>query len=389
MNAGKTLFAQIMEFIPWTSVSRIVQRYHGNAGVRTLSCAEQFRAMAFAQLTWRESLRDIEVSLSSNSTKLYAMGFRAQVKRSTLADANERRDWHIWSDLAAVLIRQARKLYVNEPLGIELNSTVYALDASTIDLCLSLFDWAPFRSTKAAIKLHTLLDLRGAIPAFIHISDGKLHDVNVLDMLTFEAGAFYVMDRGYVDFARLYRLHQSGAFFVTRAKSPMDARRVYSAPTDRDNGVICDQRVMFNGFYSAKRYPEHLRRIRFKDAESGKTLVFLTNNTGLPALTICALYKQRWQVELFFKWIKQHLRIKHFLGTSENAVKTQVWCAIATYVLIAIIKKKLQLNASLYTCLQILSVSLFEKTQLFHALQPVMPQNEALLHANQLILFDD
>ena len=260
MNAGKTLFAQIMEFVPWTSVTRIVQRYHGNAGVRTLSCAEQFRAMAFAQLTWRESLRDIEASLSANKSKLYAMGFRAPVKRATLADANERRDWHIWSDLAAVLIRRARKLYANESLGIDLNSTVYALDASTIDLCLSLFEWAPFRSTKAAIKLHTLLDLRGAIPAFIHISDGKLHDVNVLDMLTFEAGAFYVMDRGYVDFARLYRLHQTGAFFVTRAKAPMDARRVYSAPCDRDSGVICDQRVMFNGFYSAKRYPEHLRR---------------------------------------------------------------------------------------------------------------------------------
>ena len=389
MNAGKTLFAQIMEFVPWTSVTRIVQRYHGNAGVRTLSCAEQFRAMAFAQLTWRESLRDIEASLSANKSKLYAMGFRAPVKRATLADANERRDWHIWSDLAAVLIRRARKLYANESLGIDLNSTVYALDASTIDLCLSLFEWAPFRSTKAAIKLHTLLDLRGAIPAFIHISDGKLHDVNVLDMLTFEAGAFYVMDRGYVDFARLYRLHQTGAFFVTRAKAPMDARRVYSAPCDRDSGVICDQRVMLNGFYSAKRYPEHLRRIRFKDAESGKTLIFLTNNTALPALTICALYKRRWQVELFFKWIKQHLRIKHFLGTSENAVKTQVWCAIATYVLIAIVRKQLQLDASLYTCLQILSVSVFEKTQLFHALQPDAPQIEPPSIPNQLILFGD
>ena len=255
--------------------------------MRTLSCAEQFRAMAFAQLTWRESLRDIEASLSANASKLYAMGFRSAVKRSTLADANESRDWRIWSDLAAVLIRRARKLYANESLGVELDNTVYALDSSTIDLCLSLFDWAPFRSTKAAIKLHTLLDLRGAIPAFIHISDGKLHDVNVLDMLAFEAGAFYVMDRGYVDFARLYALHQAGAFFVTRAKSPMDARRVYSAATDRSTGVICDQRVMLNGYYSAKKYPEHLRRIRFKDPESGKTLIFLTNNTALPALTIC------------------------------------------------------------------------------------------------------
>jgi hypothetical protein len=388
LNAGKTLFAQVMEFVPWTSFARIVHRYSGNAGVRTLSCAEQFRAMAFAQLTWRESLRDIEASLSANAAKLYAMGFRSPVKRSTLADANELRDWHIWSDLAALLIRRARKLYESESLGVELDDTVYALDSSTVDLCLSLFGWAPFRSTKAAIKLHTLLDLRGAIPAFIHLSDGKLHDVNVLDMLSFEAGAFYVMDRGYVDFERLYALHQTGAFFVTRAKSPMDARRVYSAQVDRATGVICDQRVMLNGYYSAKKYPEHLRRIRFKDPESGKTLVFLTNNTALPALTICALYKSRWQVELFFKWIKQHLRIKKFLGTSENAVKTQVWCAVATYVLIAILKKELQLDASLYTCLQILSVSVFEKTQLSCALQTNESQTEQRDYANQLILFD-
>ncbi len=388
MNAGKTLFAQVMEFVPWTSFTRIVNRYSGDSGVRTLSCAEQFRAMAFAQLTWRESLRDIEASLSANAAKLYAMGFRCAVKRSTLADANESRDWRIWADLAAVLIRRARKLYASESLGVELDNTVYALDSSTVDLCLSLFDWAPFRSTKAAIKLHTLLDLRGAIPAFIHISDGKLHDVNVLDMLSFEAGAFYVMDRGYVDFERLYTLHQAGAFFVTRAKSPMDARRVYSATVDRATGVICDQRVMLNGYYSVKKYPEHLRRIRFKDPESGKTLVFLTNNTALPALTVCALYKSRWQVELFFKWIKQHLRIKHFLGTSENAVKTQVWCAVATYVLIAIVKKELQLDASLYTCLQILSVSVFEKTQLSCALQTNDSQTEPFRHANQLILFN-
>ncbi len=387
MNVGKTLFAQVMEFVPWTSFARIVQRYRGNAGMRTLSCAEQFRAMAFAQLTWRESLRDIEASLSANATKLYAMGFRSAVRRSTLADANESRDWRIWSDLAALLIRRARRLYASEPLAVELDNTVYALDSSTIDLCLSLFDWAPFRSTKAAIKLHTLLDLRGAIPAFIHISDGKLHDVNVLDMLKFEPGAFYVMDRGYVDFARLYALHQAAAFFVTRAKSPMDARRVYSAPTDRTSGVICDQRVMLNGYYSARKYPEQLRRIRFKDPESGKTLVFLTNNTALPALTICALYKSRWQVELFFKWIKQHLRIKHFLGTSENAAKTQVWCAVATYVLIAIVKKELQLDASLYTCLQILSVSVFEKTELSCALRPDESRIETADTANQLNLF--
>ena len=369
MNAGKTLFAQVMEFVPWTSFSRIVHRYSGNAGVRTLSCAEQFRAMAFAQLTWRESLRDIEASLSANANKLYAMGFRSAVRRSTLADANESRDWRMWSDLAALLIRRARKLYANDSLGVELDNTVYALDSSIIDLCLSLFTWAPYRSTRAAIKLHTLLDLRGAIPAFIHISDGRLQDVNVLDMLCFEAGAFYVMDRGYVDYSRLYALHQAGAFFVTRAKAGMDARRVYSAAVDRSTGVVCDQRVKFNAYASVRRYPEHLRRIRFKDAESGKTLILLTNNTALPALTICALYKRRWQVELFFKWIKQHLRIKHFLGTSENAVKTQVWCAVATYVLIAIVRKELQLEASMYTCLQILSVSVFEKTQLSCALQ--------------------
>jgi hypothetical protein len=386
---GKTLFAQVMEFVPWTSFARIVHRYGGNSGVRTLSCAEQFRAMAFAQLTWRESLRDIEVSLSANASKLYAMGFRAAVKRSTLADANESRDWRIWSDLAAVLIRRARKLYLGDAvLGVELDNTVYALDSSTIDLCLSLFSWAPFRSTKAAIKLHTLLDLRGAIPAFIHISDGKLHDVNVLDMLVIEAGAFYVMDRGYVDFARLHALQQAGAFFVTRAKSTMDARRVYSAATDRSTGIISDQQVMLNGHYSAKKYPQHLRRIRFKDPESGKTLVFLTNHMALPALTIAALYKSRWQVELFFKWIKQHLRIKHFMGNSENAVKTQVWCAIATYVLIAIVKKELQLDASLYTCLQILSVSVFEKTQLSCALQADLSQSDQPDTANQLNLFN-
>ena len=389
MYIGKTLFAQVMEFVPWTSFARIVQLYGGNSGIRTLSCAEQFRAMAFAQLTWRESLRDIEASLSANASKLYAMGFRSAVRRSTLADANESRDWRIWADLAAILIRRARKLYLGESaFGLELDNTVYALDSSTIDLCLSLFSWAPFQSTKAAIKLHTLLDLRGSIPAFIHISDGKTHDVNVLDMLVFEAGAFYVMDRGYVDFARLHALHQAGAFFVTRAKSPMDARRVYSGATDRSTGIISDQQVMLNGHYSAKKYPQHMRRVRFKDPESGKTLIFLTNHMALPALTIAALYKSRWQVELFFKWIKQHLRIKHFMGNSENAVKTQVWCAVATYVLIAIVKKELQLDASLYTCLQILSVSVFEKTQLSCALQADLSLSDLPDTANQLNLFN-
>ena len=367
MHIGKTLFAQIMAFVPWTSFTRIVEHYGGDSGVRRLSCTEQFRAMAFAQLTYRESLRDIEACLLANQTKLYGMGFRTPVKRSTLADANEGRDWRIWADLAALLIKRARGLYCNDSFGIDLDNTVYALDATTIDLCLSLFDWAPFRSTKAAIKLHTLLDLRGNIPTFIHISDGKMGDVNVLDILPLEAGAFYIMDRGYLDFARLYVMHQAGAFFVTRAKRGMAARRVYSMPTDRATGIICDQRVTLTGYYTAKGYPEQLRRIRFKDPETGKTLVFLTNNTVLPALTIAALYKSRWQVELFFKWIKQHLRIKRFLGNSENAVKTQIWCAISTHVLIAIVKKELQIDASLYTLLQILSVSVFEKTQLQQA----------------------
>ncbi len=387
MNAGKTLFAQFMEFMPWTSFSRIVDRYGGDAGVRRMNCAEQFRIMAFAQLTTRESLRDIEVTLSANASKLYAMGLRHSVHRSTLAEANEARDWRMWSDVAAVLIRRARKLYRDDDLGLDLTNTVYALDATTIDLCLSLFEWAPFRSTKAAVKMHTLLDLRGAIPTFIHISDGKMHDVNVLDILLIEAGAFYVMDRGYLDFARLYQMHQAGAFFVTRAKRGMDARRVYSAATERSTGVICDQAIALNGFYSAQAYPEHLRRIRFQDPATGKQLIFLTNNTTLPPLTIAALYKSRWQVELFFKWIKQHLRIKKFLGTSENAVKTQIWCAVATYVLIAIVKKELQLEASLYTLLQILSVSVFEKNELASALQLSSALPETPLGANQLNLF--
>jgi hypothetical protein len=388
MNAGKTLFAQIMEFVPWTSFARIVSRYGGDSRVRSLSCTEQFRAMAFAQVTYRESLRDIEACLLANQAKLYSMGFRSPVKRSTLADANEGRDWHIWADLAALLIKRARKLYCNDSFGIDLDSTVYALDATTIDLCLSLFPWAPFRTAKAAVKLHTMLDLRGNIPAFIHISDGKTHEVNVLDLLTFEAGAFYVMDRGYLDFSRLFALHQTGAFFVTRAKRSIDARRVYSSPSDRNAGVICDQRIMLNGFYISQDYPELLRRIRFKDPESGKTLVFLTNNTALPALTIASLYKSRWQVELFFKWIKQHLRIKRFIGNSENAVKTQIWCAVSTYVLIAIVKKELQIDASLYSLLQILSVSVFEKTQLSQALAGSGQFPEQTDFANQLNLFD-
>jgi len=387
MYIGKTLFAQLMDFVPWTSFRRIVARYGGDTRVRSFNCAEQFRAMAFAQLTWRESLRDIEVCLSAQAAKLYHMGLREAVHRSTLADANEARDWRIWAELAQVLIRRARRLYAGDSLGMELSNTVYALDSTTIDLCLSVFPWARFQSTKAAVKMHTLLDLRGAIPSFIHVSDGKLHDVNVLDVLILEAGAFYVMDRGYIDYARLYTLHQAGAFFVTRAKSNLDARRLYSAITDRATGVICDQSIAFNGCYAAQDYPEQLRRIRYRDPESGKTLVFLTNNTVLPALTITALYKCRWQVELFFKWVKQHLRIKRFYGTSENAVKTQIWTAVSVYVLIAIVKKELHLDASLYTLLQILSVTLFEKTPIDQALADNAHQTELVMFGNQLNLF--
>jgi hypothetical protein len=388
MHTGKTLFAQLMDFLPWTTFTRIVTRYHGDHRVRTLSCTEQFRCMAFAQLTYRESLRDIEVCLSAQAAKLYHMGFRKPVSRSTLADANERRDWRIYADFAQRLIAQARKLYAADSFGVDLSNTVYALDATTIDLCLSMFPWAPFRSTKAAIKLHTLLDLRGAIPSFIHISDGKLHDVNVLDLLVPEAGAFYVMDRAYVDFERLYTLDQTGAFFVTRAKSNMDARRLYSAPTDRSTGLICDQTIVLNGFYSSQHYPQHLRRIRFKDPETDKTLVFLTNHFQLPALTICALYKSRWQVELFFKWIKQHLRIKRFFGTSENAVKSQIWIAVSVYVLIAIIKKRLNLDVSLHTLLQILSVTIFEKIELTQAVANSTFDENQPMFDNQLNLFD-
>jgi hypothetical protein len=343
--------------------------------------------MAFAQLTYRESLRDIEVCLSAHAGKLYHMGLREAVKRSTLADANESRDWRIYANFAQRLIDQARKLYVQEDLGLELSNTVYALDSTTIDLCLSVFPWAHFRSTKAAVKMHTLLDLRGNIPSFIHISDGKLHDVHALDLLIPEAGAFYVMDRGYVDFARLHVLHLAGSFFVTRSKSNMDAHRVYSSATDRSTGVICDQAIALDGFYTKQDYPEHLRRVRFKDPESGKTLVFLSNQMTLPALTICALYKNRWKVELFFKWIKQHLRIKRFLGTSANAVKSQIWIAVSVYVLVAIVKKRLNLEASLYTLLQVLSVTLFEKMPLQQAFPGTDSSSDRTILNNQLNLF--
>lgn len=388
MNTGKTLFAQVMEFVPWKTFSRIIARHNGDAGTRTLTSTELFRILAFSQLTWRESLRDIEACLAANLPKLFHMGLRSAPARSTLADALNSRDWRIYQALAMRLIARARALYADERVLDDLDAGVYALDSTTIDLCLSLFDWAPFRSTKAAIKLHTLLDLRGAIPSFIHISNGKMADVRVLDILPVEAGSIYVMDRGYIDYKRLFALHQAGAFFVTRAKETMDARRVYSSPTDRAGGIVCDQRVRLNGYYAQKHYPEHLRRIRYRDPKTSKTLIFLTNNTALDAATICALYKCRWQVELFFKWIKQHLRIKRFLGTSENAVKTQIWAAIATYVLIAIVKKELEIEASLYTFLQILSVSVFEKTPILCALGEKLDGIEDSSSGNQMILFD-
>ncbi len=388
MYTGKTLFAQIMDYLPWKTFHRIVSRYDGDHRVRTLPCAEHFRALAFAQLTYRESLRDIEACLSAQSAKLYHMGIGSPIKRSTLADANERRDWRIYAEFAQRLITQARKLYAEEDLGLDLANTVYALDSTTIDLCLSLFPWAPFRSTKAAVKMHTLLDLRGNIPSFIHISDGKVHDVNVLDLMIPEPAAIYIMDRAYLDFERLFALHEAGAFFVTRAKSNADLRRIYSAPSDRMEGIICDQTVALSGFYSRKSYPHHLRRIRFKDPETGKTLIFLTNLFGPPPTTICELYKARWQVELFFKWIKQHLRIKKFYGTSENAVKVQIWTAVSVYVLVAIIKKRLNLDASLYTLLQVFSVTLFEKIPLSKALFDTTHILEDDMISNQLNLFN-
>jgi hypothetical protein len=387
MNSGRTIFAQLMDFLPWSTFDRIVARYNGNRAVKTLTCAAQFQVMAFAQLTYRESLRDIEACLSAQSAKLYHMGFRGAIRRSTLADANETRDWRIYADFAQRLIAQARRLYADDDLEVDLASTVYALDSTTIDLCLSAFPWARFRSTKAAVKLHTLLDLRGNIPSFIYISDGKLHDVHALDMLIPEPGAIYVMDRGYVDFARLYVLHQAGAFFVTRAKSNIDVHRVYSAPADRTAGVICDQTVAMDGYLTHRHYPTHLRRLRFKEPETGKTFVFLTNQVTLPALTICMLYKSRWQVELFFKWIKQHLRIKQFYGTSENAVKTQIWIAVSIYVLVAIVRIRLRLEVSLYTLLQVLSVMVFEKMPIQSAVLAIADNSVEQADDNQLNLF--
>jgi hypothetical protein len=386
MYTGKLVFAQLMEYAPWHTFRRVVTKYRGDFNIRTFSCMDQFLCMAFAQLTFRESLRDIIACLRAQPKKLYHLGIRGKISRSALADANEERDWRIYWEFAQALIRMARRLYAKEPIGVELRETVYALDSTTIDLCLSLFPWAPFRDTKAAVKLHTLLDVRGAIPTFIHISDGKLHDVNVLDLLVPEPGAFYVMDRGYLDFARLYALHQAGSFFVTRLKSNSKFRRLYSLPVDRTTGVICDQLVELTVFYSQQGYPERLRRIRYRDSE-GRRLIFLTNHLSLPSWTVCELYRLRWQVELFFKWIKQHLRIKRFFGTSENAVKTQVWIAVAAYVLVAIARKRLDLKPSLYSMLQILSVTPFEKMPLLQLLTEATQIEESLGDRNQLILF--
>jgi Transposase DDE domain/Domain of unknown function (DUF4372) len=378
-----------MDFVPWTSFDRIVVKYGGDIGVRTLRCTEHFRVMAFAQVTYRESLRDIEACLGSQPSKLYGMGLHGPVAKSTLADANELRDWRIWSNLAAVLIKRARKLYMEDDIGLDLVNTVYALDSTTIDLCLSLFPWADFRSTKAAVKMHTLLDLRGPIPSFIHVSNGKMGDALALDLITLEAGAIYVMDRGYIDFRRLYAIHQAGAFFVTRTKNNMKYHRVYSHAVDKTTGVGTDQTIALDGFYTKRDYPQHLRRVSFCDPETSKRLVFLTNNFALPAATIAALYKKRWAVELFFKWIKQNLRIKHFYGTSENAVKTQIWIAVCVYVLAAIIKKELALEVSLYTFLQILSVHSFEKTQLVRAFLNTKEDFPLSSSVNQLTLFEN
>ncbi len=387
MNTGKLVFAQVMSHLPLTTFRRCVARYDGEHKVKHFTCLDQFLCMAFAQLTYRESLRDIEACLRSQSAKLYHMGFRSTVSRNTLANANAVRDWRIYADFAQSLIGIARPLYVDEPFGVDLSETVYALDATTIDLCLSVFPWAPFRLAKAAIKLHTLLDLRGNIPSFIHISDGKLHDVNILDQIIPEAGAFYIMDRGYLDFTRLHRLHQAGSFFVTRAKANLRFTRRYSLPSDRTSGIICDQLGTLTGFYSQQHFPTTIRRIKIKDAE-GKTLVFLTNHLDLSAQSIADLYRCRWQIELFFKWIKQHLRIKSFFGTSENAVKSQIWIAVSVYVLVAILRKCLNITASLYEMLQILSLTMFERMALNQLLARTPLDTNSPDSNNQLFLFD-
>ena len=388
MYQGQTVFSQVMGFLPQNKFRQCVNRYHGNRRVRSFTCYDQLLCMAFAQLSYRESLRDIECCLRAMHEKLYHMGIRGKVSRSTLADANEKRDWRIYSDFAQILIHEARQLYVDDDFGLELKDTVYALDASTIDLCLSVFPWARFRKTKGAIKLHTLLDLRGDIPTFIWITDGKVHDVNVLDHLVPEPGSIYIMDRAYLNFKRLYELHQCSAIFVTRTKTNTKLQRIYSHKVDKNIGVRCDQTVVLKGFYSKKDYPEKLRRVKFFDAEKGRSFVFLTNQFMLPAHTIAELYRYRWRVEIFFKWIKQHLRIKSFYGTSLNAVKTQIWIAISTYVLVAIMKKRLQIDLTLYTILQILSITLFEKMPILQALTAEGYRNQITSGHMQLNLFD-
>jgi len=388
MNEGRTVFSQVVDFVPRHTFRRRVQRYRGDYGVRRFTCWQQFLAMLFAQLTYRESLRDIEACLAAAPERLYHMGFTGPVSRSTLADANEQRDWRIYADVAQALIAEARPLYADEPLDVELDRTVYALDSSTIDLTLSLFPWASFRETKAAVKLHTLLDLRGSIPVFLWITDGKPHDVRVLDVLVPEPGSIYVLDRAYIDFERLWRLQEARAVFVTRAKKNLSYRRRYSSPCDRSTGLLCDQTIVLTGKTTREHYPLPLRRIRYRDPESHKTFVFLTNEFALPALTIAALYRNRWQVELFFKWIKQHLRIKAFYGTSPNAVKTQIWIAISAYVLVAILRKRLSIDRDFHTILQILSVYPFEKVPLFQLLTATPDLIDERSLRNQLTLFD-
>jgi hypothetical protein len=388
MYTGKYVFAQLIEHLPLHTFRRCVARYRGEHKVKRFSCLDQYLCMAFAQLTYRESLRDIEACLRAQSSKLYHLGIRGNVARNTLANANATRDWRIYCDFAQSLIAIARRLYAEEPLGVELNNTVYALDSTTIDLCLSMFPWAPFQRSKAAVKLHTLLDLRGSIPSFIFLSDGKVHDVNILDRLVPEAGAFYIMDRGYVDFARLARFEAARSFFVIRARKNLQAERRYSRAVDRTKGLVYDQTVVLTGLHSREDYATTLRRIKVKDLQSGKVVVLLTNNFILPALTISELYRLRWQIELFFKWIKQHLRIKAFFGTSENAVKAQIWIAVSVYVLVAIIKKRLQLSATLYEILQILSLTMFERTALDQLLIATGPTEADAPSSNQLVLFE-
>jgi hypothetical protein len=387
MNAGKSIFSQLMDFLPAAEFRQCVERYRGDYKLKSFSCWDQFLCMAFAQLTYRESLRDIEACLRAQQSKLYHMGIRGRVSRNTLANANSVRDWRIYSDFAHLLIKQARELYRYDDFSLALQQTVYALDATTIDLCLSLFPWAKFRKRKGAVKLHTLLDLRGNIPTVIIITHGLIHEVNILAELTFEAGAFYLMDRAYLDFPRLHRLHLSSAFFVTRARKRFDCQRLYSSPVDRTTGIMCDQIVTLTNPVPRAGFPDKLRRIRFFDPQQERRLVFLTNNFTLPPLTVAQLYRSRWQVELFFKWIKQHLRIKKFYGTSENALKTQIWIAISVYVLVAIVKKQLKLEGSLYRILQILSVTLFEKTPLLEALSLSESEMELNTSCKQLILF--